>query len=216
MRKFLSTLSLVAIVAVGTAACSGGSSSRSASDLYSAFVADYGYVAEEFGVSTDESFQDYVADLDDCSTLDGEGTAMVTVLIGATLTEHGDDVASFVGDLNALLTAVNAEGLCGSTAATAPTPTTSTTTDDSALRDICAEGMDLLNEGLTSISEGTSLLPYVDDATAREFLATAKKFVQTSKTTVSLCSSLDPDAYAETYAALDSLETAIKSAESLY
>lgn len=104
-----------------------------------------------------------------------------------------------------------------------PTTTVPSTTEapvvnnnDAEVAATCVVAMGKVTEGLNTIQSGTSLLPYVSDADAKEFLATAKDFVHTSIETVKLCAYLAPVEASQTLYALSSLETAIDNAASLY
>ncbi len=74
---------------------------------------------------------------------------------------------------------------------------TTTTFDDSAavsarIDELCMEGVDQITTGLDAVSEGLPSVPYVDRATAREFLATANELVDESITLMESCVSHDP------------------------
>lgn len=151
MKKSVIAIVLFAIV-IATAACSG-SSDKSAEALYKSYVQNYGYVAESLGATPDETFTEYASNLsaEDCEHIDGEGVAMISVLVGSTLQSHGDDVAGFVRATNELTDAAKAEGFCKDAPETTTTteyvaPTTTTTVPDtSELEAMCWKQWNDLN-----------------------------------------------------------------------
>lgn len=112
MNKVITGLIVSVLLFVGVGC--GGNGEKSAKELYTSWINHYGYVVENFGVDpNEESFESYVSGLDDCEPFYGESLAYVTLLIGSTLNDHGDDVSTFIKDTNELLLAVKSEGLCG-------------------------------------------------------------------------------------------------------
>lgn len=95
-----------------------------------------------------------------------------------------------------------------------PTPTTNDT--DVRKAQLCLEAAGEISTGLEAISEGVSLLPYVSDAEAREFLATSREFVEVSIDTVQECAEYAPVEAAQLIAALNDLDDALAVAETLY
>lgn len=217
MRRIV--IAAIAATIIFTGACS--SSSDSARSRYSAFVSEYGDVAndiaEAFGSDDTSfpSFDEYVTDYD-CTPWDEEGAALALVFLGPTLASHNLDAVAFVRDMRELDEAIRAEGYCNGTASTTTTePTiilTPTTTDNSSsIAATCYEALDTINSGLDSISSGVDAIPYVDAATRAEFMATAEEFVTTAIQTTDMCASVDPR-FVELGSALRNLRTTIQAA----
>lgn len=213
MRKFIG-VAVIAVLALGTAACSGSGSS--AKDKYEAFTSKYAPVfddiAEAFGEESGpaDSFEDYVASGDPCEDLDSDSAALAVALIGPTLEDHGFSAVEFLKDFRSLSEAVQAEGLCGKAGSGNGATTTTTEPVNTTTLSYCNEVATNIESGLTSLSDGVDLLPYVSAADQAEFLATAKEFVQSSITAVEPCRSIAPTEAAELISQLESLLTAIE------
>lgn len=216
MRKFIG-VAVIAVLALGTAACSGSGSS--AKDKYEAFASKYAPVFKDVGTAfggeagdTAESFEDYVASGAPCEDLSPEESAIAVALLSSTLEDHGFSAVEFLKDFRGVIDATQAEGLCKGSGGSPTTTTTEAVTvpDNSTTIAYCSEVATTIEGGLDSLSSGVDALPYVSAADQAEFLATAKEFVQSSITAVEPCRSIAPTEAAELISQLESLLTAIE------